>query len=70
MNTNWKRIDKTLYESIRRVNRKKLKTIEHKCVDGYFLWIQGLDLETPWIKIEIIYSDVDDPVKYFRNETN
>jgi hypothetical protein len=60
----WKRITKELYESIKKANRHKLKTIEYKCWDGYFLWVQGLEVNQPWIKMEVVYSDFQDPVKF------
>lgn len=64
----WKRITQELYHSIRKANRRKLKTIEYEErrgeADSYFLWVQGLEVDRPWIKMEVIYSDFKDPVKF------
>jgi hypothetical protein len=64
----WKRITKEVYYSIKKAHGGKLKTIEYKewsqIGDAYFLWVQGLEADKPLIKMEVVYSDFQDPVKF------
>lgn len=60
----WKKITEAHYKYYERVNERKLKTQEHKSRDGYFLWVRSIDGK-PFLKIEVIYENVEEPTKYW-----
>lgn len=65
----WQRITKEMWKTLHKTNRGKLVTIEYEQGEEpypSYLWIEGFDLQQPFIKMEVNYMDFDDPVKYWK----